>query len=73
MRDRNIISQLGLEDVMPENEKDNFVNDLSLLSFEDDQFSVMVIQQKDLKKVKPLTETEAIKLNAFLKNTFLKN
>jgi hypothetical protein len=67
MRDRNIISQLGLEDVMPENEKDNFVNDLSLLSFEDDQFSVMVIQQKDAKKVKPLTETEAIKLNEFLK------
>ncbi|MHB8362245.1 MAG: hypothetical protein ACYDBX_01320 [Patescibacteria group bacterium] len=70
MRDRNIISQLGLEDVMPENEKDNFVNDLSLLSFEDDQFSVMVIQQKDAKKVKPLTETEAMKFNAFLKKNF---
>lgn len=71
MRDRNIISQLGLEDVMPENEKDNFVNDLSLLSFEDDQFSVMVIQQKDTKKVKPLTGNVAIKLNEFLKRESL--
>ncbi len=71
MRDKNIISQLGLEDVMPENEKDNFVNDLSLLSFEDDQFSVMVIQQKNTKKVKPLTENVAIKLNAFLKRESL--
>ena len=70
MRDRNIISQLGLEDVMPENEKNNFVNDLSLLSFEDDQFSIMVIQQKDVKKVKPLTETEAINLSTFLKKNF---
>ncbi len=70
MKNKNIISQLGLEDVMPENEKDNFVNDLSLLSFEDDQFSVMVIQQKDVKKVKSLTETEAINLNIFLRNAF---
>ena len=58
------IKHLNLDEILPDEEKVKFINDLEIITEQDDDFSVKVVTKKN--KVKKFTKTESLRINKFL-------
>jgi hypothetical protein len=62
------IKHLNLDEILPDEEKVKFINDLEIITEQDDDFSVKVVTKKN--KVKKFTKIETLKINKFLEKKF---
>ena len=62
------IKHLNLDEILPDEEKVKFINDLEIITEQDDDFSVKVVTKKN--KVKKFTKTETLRINNFLEKKF---
>ncbi len=64
------IKHLNLDELLPDEEKVKFINDLEIITGQDDNFAVKVVAKKD--SVKKLTKAQTIKINKFLEKSISK-
>ena len=62
------IKHLNLDELLPEEEKVKFINDLEIITEQEDDFSVKVVSKKN--PIRKFTPAENIKIERFLRQNF---